>query len=58
MPICTAAAPSAKAAAERGEEGFRPMLSGQAARLGRAMPARELTERLGREALALLGRPA
>jgi nitronate monooxygenase len=35
--------------------GFRPMWAGQAARLGRAEPARALTERLGREALALLG---
>jgi nitronate monooxygenase len=34
--------------------GFRPMWAGQAARLGRAEPARALTERLGREALALL----
>ena len=38
--------------------GFRPMWAGQAARLGRAEPARALTERLGREALALLGRGA
>lgn len=35
--------------------GFRPMWAGQAARLGRPEPARALTERLGREALALLG---
>jgi nitronate monooxygenase len=35
--------------------GFRPMWAGQAARLGRAEPARDLTKRLGREALALLG---
>lgn len=35
--------------------GFRPMWAGQAARLGKAEPARALTERLGREALALLG---
>ena len=34
--------------------GFQPMWSGQAARLGKAEPARALTERLGREALALL----
>jgi nitronate monooxygenase len=33
--------------------GFRPMWAGQAARLGTAEPARVLTERLGREALAL-----
>ncbi len=35
--------------------GFKPMWAGQAARLGKAEPARALTERLGREALALLG---
>jgi nitronate monooxygenase len=35
--------------------GFRPMWAGQAARLGKPEPARALTERLGREALALLG---
>ena len=35
--------------------GLRPMWAGQAARLGRPEPARALTERLGREALALLG---
>jgi nitronate monooxygenase len=35
--------------------GFRQMWAGQAARLGRAEPARVLTARLGREALALLG---
>jgi hypothetical protein len=31
------------------------MWAGQAARLGKLEPARALTERLGREALALLG---
>ena len=35
--------------------GFRPHFAGQAARLGRAEGAQALTERLGREALALLG---
>ena len=35
--------------------GLRPMWAGQAARVGSAEPARALTERLGREALALLG---
>jgi len=35
--------------------GLRPMWAGQAAALGRPEPARALTERLGREALALLG---
>jgi nitronate monooxygenase len=38
--------------------GLKPMWAGQAARLGRAEPARALTERLGREVLALLGRSA
>ncbi|HYJ82119.1 MAG TPA: nitronate monooxygenase [Allosphingosinicella sp.] len=52
-PLATAAlAPLANAAAERGESGFRPMWAGQSARLGRALPARELTERLAGDALA------
>ena len=38
----------------RAAEGFMPMWAGQAARLGEKMPARALTEKLGREALALL----
>jgi nitronate monooxygenase len=38
--------------------GFRPRWAGQAARLGRAEGAEALTVRLGREALALLGRKA
>ncbi len=38
--------------------GLRPHFAGQAARLGRAEGAGELTERLGREALALLSRKA
>lgn len=50
-----ALAPLAKAASARGEAGFAPMWAGQAARLAPALPARELTERLGRDALALLG---
>jgi nitronate monooxygenase len=36
--------------------GLKPMWAGQAAALGRPERARALTERLGREALALLGR--
>jgi nitronate monooxygenase len=56
FPLATAAlAPLARAAAERGEAGFRPMWAGQAARLGRPLPARELTERLAGQALARLG---
>ena len=39
-----------------GSGDFMPLWSGQAARLGREMPARELTETLAREALALMGR--
>jgi nitronate monooxygenase len=35
--------------------GLKPMWAGQAAALGRPEPARALTQRLGREALALLG---
>ena len=54
-PLATAAlAPLAEAAAEHGEAGFRPMWAGQAARLGRPLPARELTERLAADALARL----
>lgn len=53
FPLATAAlAPLARAAAERGEPGFRPMWAGQAARLGRPLAARELTELLAGDALA------
>lgn len=38
--------------------GLKPMWAGQAARLGSPEPARQLTERLGRETLALLGQKA
>lgn len=56
FPLATAAlAPLAGAAAERGEAGFRPMWAGQSARLGRPLPARELTERLAADALARIG---
>lgn len=55
FPLATAAlTPLARRAAERGEAGFRPMWAGQAARLGTPLPARELTERLARDALARL----
>jgi nitronate monooxygenase len=50
--------PIARAAAARGESGFLPMWAGQAARLGGILSARELTERLARDALELLGRRA
>jgi nitronate monooxygenase len=47
-----------RAAEAAGDSGFSPLWSGQAARLGRDEPAQALTERLGREALALLaGKP-
>jgi nitronate monooxygenase len=45
-----------RAAAERaGLSDFSHLWSGQAARLGREMPAGELTRRLAAEALARLG---
>ncbi|HEX8064161.1 MAG TPA: nitronate monooxygenase, partial [Allosphingosinicella sp.] len=56
FPLAAAAlAPLARAAAEAGKTGFRPMWSGQAARLGRPLPARDLTERLAADALARIG---
>ena len=52
FPLASVAlAPLAKAA-----DGFSPMWAGQSASLARPMPARELTELLGREALALIDR--
>lgn len=55
FPHATAAlVPLARAARERGEEGFAPMWAGQSAPLGRTLPAAELTEAIAREALALL----
>ncbi|HEY5722184.1 MAG TPA: nitronate monooxygenase [Allosphingosinicella sp.] len=54
-PLASAALlPIAKAANARGETGFMPMWAGQAARLAAALPARELTETLARDALARL----
>jgi nitronate monooxygenase len=56
FPLATVALmPLARAAAERGEAGFRPMWAGQAGRLGRPLPARELTEHLAADALARIG---
>jgi nitronate monooxygenase len=52
----TALAPLRQAAEAKGEIGFTPAWAGQAARLGKAMPAAELTRTLAAEALALLGR--
>ncbi len=59
FPLAAAALlPIAKAANAAGETGFMPMWAGQAARLSPALPARELTERLACDALALIGRSA
>jgi nitronate monooxygenase len=54
-PYASAAlAPLRRTAEAKGDAGFSPLWAGQAARLGRDEPAEALTERLGREALALL----
>ena len=54
-PIASSALASIRAAAEkRGEYGFGPMWAGQAAPLGQALPAAELTRRLAADALAVL----
>lgn len=50
----SALAPLRTAAERRGEIAFSPAWAGQAARLGRALPAEELTRRLAAEARALL----
>ncbi len=56
-PLASAAlAPVRVAAERRGEYGFGPMWAGQAAPLGEALPAAELTRKLAAEALAILGR--
>jgi nitronate monooxygenase len=58
-PLASAAlAPIRPAAEARGEYGFGPMWAGQAAPLGLALPATELTRRLATDALAILGRGA
>ena len=54
-PLASAALAPIRAAAEkRGEYGFGPMWAGQAAPLGRPLPAAELTRKLAAEALAML----
>jgi nitronate monooxygenase len=54
-PLASAALAPIRAAAEKqGEYGFGPMWAGQAAPLGQALPAAELTRRLAAEALAIL----
>jgi len=59
FPLAAAALAPVRAAAEaRGEFGFGPMWAGQAAPLGRALPAAELTRVLADQALAILRREA
>ena len=54
-PLAAVALAPIRAAAEaQGEYGFGPMWAGQAASLGEALPARDLTRKLAAEALALL----
>ena len=56
FPLAAAAVAPLRAASEkRGSADYLQMWSGQAARLGRALPAGELTRTLARETLALLG---
>ena len=50
----TALAPIRTAAEKQGEYGFGPMWAGQAAPLGTALPATELTRKLAADALAIL----
>jgi nitronate monooxygenase len=55
-PLASAALAPIRAAAEKcGEYGFGPMWAGQAAPLGEALPAAELTRELAADALAILG---
>ena len=59
FPLATnALAPIRSAAEKEGEYGFSPMWAGQAAPLGRALPAAELTAKLAADALAILGTKA
>jgi nitronate monooxygenase len=58
-PLASAALAPIRAAAEKqGEYGFGPMWAGQAAPLGQAIPAAELTRKLAADALAILDRRA
>lgn len=58
-PLASAALAPIRAAAEKmGEYGFGPMWAGQAAPLGRVLPAAELTRQLAADALAIIGREA
>jgi nitronate monooxygenase len=54
----TALAPIRAAAEKQGEYGFGPTWAGQAAPLGEALPATELTRKLATDALAILDRRA
>jgi nitronate monooxygenase len=57
FPLAAGALAPLRAKAEaQGSGDFTPMWAGQAAALGRAMPAAELTRTLAVEALALLRR--
>lgn len=59
FPLASAALAPIRAAAEaRGEYGFGAMWAGQAAALGRLLPAAELTRKLAADALAILARGA
>jgi nitronate monooxygenase len=53
-----ALAPIRKAAEQKGDYGFGPMWAGQAAPIGEALPAAELTRKLAADALAILNRQA
>lgn len=54
-PLASAALAAIRAAAEaKGEYGFGPMWAGQAAPLGKALPAAGLTRKLASDALAIL----
>ena len=56
FPLAGGAVAPLRAATEKtGSGDFMSLWAGQAAKLGREMPAAELTRRLGDEALALLG---
>jgi len=50
--------PIRKAAEARGDYGFAPMWAGQAAPIGAALPAAELTRKLASDALAIMARRA
>jgi nitronate monooxygenase len=58
-PLASAALAPIRAAAEaRGEYGFGPMWAGQAAALGKPMPAAEIARKLAADALTTLDRQA